>query len=339
MTLLTREFGKLSGIAKGAKASRRRFERKLEPFSHVTIYFPAPPARPTRVYYARRAGEARPPMLEDDLAKIALGSYMLELADALTTEEAEAAQAYQVLAQALRNARTRRGRYCFAPGLRAADAVGGGLWAGIRAMSRMQPGSGGGRRCGLFRSVARGNRSCAAARTRPRERCGWRRPMRSRSPVYARRASMKRRCCPMAGVTGRSRWNVSSRRFWIASCDRSNSSILSCSSERLLNAIGADRAQVQCLVMRASSLCNAPGAVCDHVKRAAFPPTGRENRTSGKLRGYSTQQKIPQHPQCAMPLRRMRCVLPVHSNDVLVDGTVSVLPGPIARLMAYGLRS
>jgi DNA repair protein RecO (recombination protein O) len=37
-----------------------------------------------------------------DLAKIALGSYMLELTDALTTEEAEAAAAYDVLASALR---------------------------------------------------------------------------------------------------------------------------------------------------------------------------------------------------------------------------------------------
>jgi DNA repair protein RecO len=42
-----------------------------------------------------------PPPLEDDLAKIALGSYMLELADALTSEEAEAAAAYRVLGQAL----------------------------------------------------------------------------------------------------------------------------------------------------------------------------------------------------------------------------------------------
>jgi DNA repair protein RecO (recombination protein O) len=32
VTLLTRDAGKLSGIAKGAKASRHRFERKLEPF-------------------------------------------------------------------------------------------------------------------------------------------------------------------------------------------------------------------------------------------------------------------------------------------------------------------
>src|ERR1700726_1994333 len=38
-TLLTEHAGKLGGIAKGAKASRRRFERRLEPFSHVMLYF------------------------------------------------------------------------------------------------------------------------------------------------------------------------------------------------------------------------------------------------------------------------------------------------------------
>ena len=39
VTLLTRDYGKIGGIAKGAKASRHRFERKLEPFSHVMVHF------------------------------------------------------------------------------------------------------------------------------------------------------------------------------------------------------------------------------------------------------------------------------------------------------------
>jgi DNA repair protein RecO len=46
-------------------------------------------------------GDSVPPSIEDDLAKIALGSYMLELADALTSEEAEATDAYHILARAL----------------------------------------------------------------------------------------------------------------------------------------------------------------------------------------------------------------------------------------------
>ena len=101
VTLLTLEFGKLSGIAKGAKASRRRFERKLEPFSHVNLFFRRRPQGQLVFITRAEPGDIRPPVIEDDLAKIALGSYMLELADALTSEEAEAADAYQVLVRAL----------------------------------------------------------------------------------------------------------------------------------------------------------------------------------------------------------------------------------------------
>ncbi len=101
VTLLTREFGKLSGIAKGAKASRRRFERKLEPFSHVNLFFRRRPHGQFVFITRAEPGDSRPPAIEDDLAKIALGSYMLELADALTSEEAEAVDAYHVLVRAL----------------------------------------------------------------------------------------------------------------------------------------------------------------------------------------------------------------------------------------------
>ena len=101
VTLLTREFGKLSGIAKGAKASRRRFERKLEPFSQVTLYFKRRPHGQLVFITRAEAGAGAAVRLEDDLGKIALGSYMLELAEALTSEEAEAAAAYGVLEQAL----------------------------------------------------------------------------------------------------------------------------------------------------------------------------------------------------------------------------------------------
>ena len=101
VTMLTREFGKLSRIAKGAKASRRRFERKLEPFSHVNLFFRRRPHGQLVFITRAEPGDSAPPAIEDDLAKIALGSYMLELADALTSEEAEAADAYHVLARAL----------------------------------------------------------------------------------------------------------------------------------------------------------------------------------------------------------------------------------------------
>ena len=101
VTLLTRDFGKLSGIAKGAKASRRRFERKLEPFSCVTLFFKRRPLGHLVFITRAEPGESPHPAIEDDLGKIALGSYMLELADALTTEEAEARHAYDLLLEAL----------------------------------------------------------------------------------------------------------------------------------------------------------------------------------------------------------------------------------------------
>ncbi len=101
VTLLTREFGKLSGIAKGAKASRRRFERKLEPFSQVKLFFRRRPHGQLVFITRAEPGDSMPAVIEDDLTKIALGSYMLELADALTSEEAEAVDAYHVLARAL----------------------------------------------------------------------------------------------------------------------------------------------------------------------------------------------------------------------------------------------
>jgi DNA repair protein RecO (recombination protein O) len=101
VTLLTRDFGKLSGIAKGAKVSRRRFERKLEPFSHVTLFFRRRPHGQLVFITRAEAGDLPPLALEHDLVRFALGSYMLEVAEALTSEEAEAAGVYQVLADSL----------------------------------------------------------------------------------------------------------------------------------------------------------------------------------------------------------------------------------------------
>ena len=44
VTLITEEHGKITGIAKGAKNSRRRFGGTLEPFLHVRIVFRQRPA-------------------------------------------------------------------------------------------------------------------------------------------------------------------------------------------------------------------------------------------------------------------------------------------------------
>jgi hypothetical protein len=69
VTLLTENFGKLAGIAKGANASRKRFERKLEPFSQVILYFRRRPHG--QLVFITRAdpGDAPADRLEDDLRK------------------------------------------------------------------------------------------------------------------------------------------------------------------------------------------------------------------------------------------------------------------------------
>jgi DNA repair protein RecO (recombination protein O) len=101
VTLLTRDHGKLAGIAKGAKASRHRFERKLEPFSHVMLHFRRRPHGQLVFITRAEAAELAQYPIDEDLGRIALGSYMLELSDALTAPEGEAAQAYRILTDAL----------------------------------------------------------------------------------------------------------------------------------------------------------------------------------------------------------------------------------------------
>jgi DNA repair protein RecO (recombination protein O) len=101
VTLLTEQMGKLGGIAKGAKASRRRFEHRLEPFSHVMLYFRRRPHGQLVFITRAEAAGLQPFHLEDDLARLALGTYMLELSEALTSEDAEASGAYHLLAEAL----------------------------------------------------------------------------------------------------------------------------------------------------------------------------------------------------------------------------------------------
>jgi DNA repair protein RecO (recombination protein O) len=101
VSALTREHGKLGGIARGLRKSRGRFERRLEPFSHVMLCFRRRPHG--ELVFITRAESAGLEVYEpgDDLAKFALGAYMLELSSALIREGSDAAGAYDLLAGAL----------------------------------------------------------------------------------------------------------------------------------------------------------------------------------------------------------------------------------------------
>jgi DNA repair protein RecO (recombination protein O) len=98
-TLLTEDYGKLTGIAKGAKNSRRRFANSLEPLARVRVHF-------------RRRANASLAFLEScellastteftDPAKFAYASYLTEITDQLTVEEHPAADLYALLEEAL----------------------------------------------------------------------------------------------------------------------------------------------------------------------------------------------------------------------------------------------
>jgi DNA repair protein RecO (recombination protein O) len=80
VTFITEEFGKVSGIAKGAKRSQRRFAGTLEPFVKVRLAFRDRPRsdlafidRCELLEALRRFGS--------DLDRFASGSYVLELTD------------------------------------------------------------------------------------------------------------------------------------------------------------------------------------------------------------------------------------------------------------------
>lgn len=98
-TFLSRDFGKLTGIGKGAKHSRRRFANCLEPFARVQVFFRLK-AGATLAFLERCElhhsgfGMALP-------SRFAYGSYLSELVDLLTHEADPIANIYDLLESTL----------------------------------------------------------------------------------------------------------------------------------------------------------------------------------------------------------------------------------------------
>jgi len=85
ITLYTSDFGKIKGIAKGAKKSRRRFSNALELFTLSRLIF----------FDNRELGLVRIegcdivntfPAMREDIRKIAFGCYLVELVNEMTAE-------------------------------------------------------------------------------------------------------------------------------------------------------------------------------------------------------------------------------------------------------------
>jgi DNA repair protein RecO (recombination protein O) len=97
---LTRNWGKVTGIAKGAKRSRRRFVNVLEPFTQVQLRF-----RPGRtdelafIFGCDLIQSFRGP--SRDLQRFALASYVTELIDAMVIGREAGPETYELLRQSL----------------------------------------------------------------------------------------------------------------------------------------------------------------------------------------------------------------------------------------------
>jgi DNA repair protein RecO (recombination protein O) len=99
VTFLTKDFGKITGIGKGARNSKRRFPNSLEILARVHVQF-------------RQRAEASLAFLEScqltspntatwDAERLAYGAYLAELAEQMTVEWNPAAEIYDLLVEAL----------------------------------------------------------------------------------------------------------------------------------------------------------------------------------------------------------------------------------------------
>ncbi len=99
VTFLTEDAGKLTGIAKGAKNSRRRFANCLDPFTAVRAHFRIRPG--AGLVFLESCDLLQPPGALIDPAKFAYGSYLIELIDQLTAEAQPIRELYCLLAEGL----------------------------------------------------------------------------------------------------------------------------------------------------------------------------------------------------------------------------------------------
>jgi len=96
----TLEFGKLSGIAKGAKKSRKRFANALEPFSCVNILF-TKRGRDSLAFVENCDMIDHYAAIRDDLDKTLLASYLMEVTEQFTMEGKRQDGLYNLLVQFL----------------------------------------------------------------------------------------------------------------------------------------------------------------------------------------------------------------------------------------------
>lgn len=101
VTFLTENHGRLSGIAKGASRSRKRFANSLEPFSVVRLSFHDRPHSSLAFLVGAELLHG-PRVLIGDLDRIAQASYLVEITEGLIAEREENRAVFQHLLSGLR---------------------------------------------------------------------------------------------------------------------------------------------------------------------------------------------------------------------------------------------
>src|SRR5512147_646361 len=96
VTFFTQDFGKLKGIAKGARRSKKRFQNALDLFSHLRLIF----------FDREGMGLVRAqgcdilnsfPKIREDLKKIVYGNYFLEMVSEMAGEREVHPEAFDLL--------------------------------------------------------------------------------------------------------------------------------------------------------------------------------------------------------------------------------------------------
>jgi DNA repair protein RecO (recombination protein O) len=99
VTLYTADLGKVRGIAKGAKRSKRRFVNNLQPFSYIRIVFAEGRGGLIRV---DEADMIHPLFrISEDITKVLYGSYFLEMVKEMTGEKESNLQLFELLLSSL----------------------------------------------------------------------------------------------------------------------------------------------------------------------------------------------------------------------------------------------
>jgi DNA repair protein RecO (recombination protein O) len=96
VTFYTSDFGKLKGIAKGARRSRKRFANTLEPFSSCNVIF-SKKGRGTLAFIEGCDIINHHTNIREELEKTLVSSYLIELIDKFTLEGKKNSELFQLL--------------------------------------------------------------------------------------------------------------------------------------------------------------------------------------------------------------------------------------------------